>query len=68
MPICNINILLGIMKIILLICIAMDQSLGYNTFSREKPSVWASLKTLATVMTDSLTSESELLCSTADSE
>lgn len=64
MPIYNINVLLGIMKIILL----KDQSLGYYTFFREKPSVKASFKTLAFVMTDSLTSENELLCLPADSE
>lgn len=46
----------------------MDQNLGYNTFFREEPSVWASLITLATAMTDSLTLESKLLCSPEDSE
>lgn len=55
MPIYNINVLLEVMNMIFSICIPMDQSLRYYTFFGEKPSVKASLKTLAFVMTDSLT-------------
>lgn len=50
-------------------CIPMDQNLRYYTFFWEKSLVRASSKTLAfMVITDSLTSESELLCLPADLE
>lgn len=35
MPIYNVNVLLGIMKMILLICIPIDQSLRYYTSSEK---------------------------------
>lgn len=54
MTISIINVLSGIMKTILSICITMDQNLGCHTFFRKKSSVRGSLKTLAFVIIDSL--------------
>lgn len=68
MPICIINVLSGIMKMILSICIPMDQILRCYTFFREKPSVKASFKTLIFMMTNSLTSKSDLPCPPTDLE
>lgn len=69
MPLYNMNVLLGIMKMDTSTCIPMDQNLRCYIIFWEKSSVRASSKTLAfTVITDSLTSESELLCLPADLE